>query len=113
MTTSYWIDTGPITPSQSLGKDLRVDVLVVGGGITGISSAFLLQEAGLTVALIERERFAGIDTGHTTAHLTYVTDKLLTTLAKNFGNDHAQATWDAGAAAIDQIESIVVKKGID
>lgn len=103
----YWIDSAPIRPFSALRKSINVDVLVVGAGVTGITTAYLLKKAGLSVALIERERVASIDTGHTTAHLTYVTDVDLQELAKNFGNDHAQATWDAGAAAIDEIERII------
>jgi glycine/D-amino acid oxidase-like deaminating enzyme/nitrite reductase/ring-hydroxylating ferredoxin subunit len=103
----FWIDTGPIKRFPRLQKNKNVDVIVVGGGITGITSAYLLKKAGLTVALIERERVASIDTGHTTAHLTYITDVELQELSRNFGKDHAQAAWDAGSAAIDEIERIV------
>jgi glycine/D-amino acid oxidase-like deaminating enzyme len=104
---SFWIDDAPIQKFPKLQSNINVDVLVVGAGITGIMTAYLLKKAGSTVALIERERVASIDTGHTTAHLTYVTDVQLHELAKNFGEDHAQAAWDAGAAAIDEIERIV------
>jgi len=45
-------------------------------------------------------------------HLTFVTDVGLHELADNFGNDHAQAAWDAGAAAIDEIERIVQEEEI-
>ncbi|MEY2525464.1 MAG: hypothetical protein QOE73_235 [Verrucomicrobiota bacterium] len=110
--TSYWIDSAPIKSFPAVQHDIKVDVLVVGAGITGITTAYLLKKAGLTVALIERERVAMIDTGHTTAHLTHVTDVRLRELAGNFGNDHAQAAWDAGAAAIDQIEAIVQQEKI-
>src|SRR6267142_4813784 len=103
----YWIDSAPIKRFPRLQKNLDVDVLVVGAGVTGITAAYLLKKAGLSVALIERERVASVDTGHTTAHLTYVTDVELQELARNFGNDHAQAVWDAGAAAIDEIERVV------
>ena len=48
-----------------------------------------------------------IDTGHTTAHLTMVTDEPLSALVNRFGRDHAQAAWDAGLAAIGQIDAIV------
>jgi glycine/D-amino acid oxidase-like deaminating enzyme/nitrite reductase/ring-hydroxylating ferredoxin subunit len=47
----------------------------------------------------------GVDSGCTTAHLTAVIDTDLTALARTFGRDHAQAVWDAGLAAIDQIET--------
>lgn len=108
-----WIDDTPIRKFPKLQKNISVDVLVVGAGVTGITTAYLLKKAGSTVALIDRERVASIDTGHTTAHLTYVTDVQLQELARNFGNDHAQAAWDAGAAAIDEIERIVKEEGSD
>jgi glycine/D-amino acid oxidase-like deaminating enzyme/nitrite reductase/ring-hydroxylating ferredoxin subunit len=111
--TSFWIDSTPIRRFPVLQRDFSADVLVVGAGITGITTAYLLKKAGLKVILIERERVASIDTGHTTAHLTYVTDVRLHELAENFGNDHAQAAWDAGAAAIDQIENIVAEEQLD
>src|SRR4029453_1357619 len=93
-----WIDTATIQKFPKLQKDITVDIVVVGAGVTGITTAYLLKKAGSSVALIDRERVASIDTGHTTAHLTYVTDVQLQELACNFGNDHAKAAWDAGEA---------------
>ena len=107
-----WIDDTPIRRFPKLQKNITAEVLVVGAGVTGITTAYLLKKAGSTVALVEREWVASIDTGHTTAHLTYVTDVQLQQLVRNFGNDHAQAAWDAGAAAIDEIERIVEGEGI-
>src|SRR5207248_3593637 len=111
--TPYWIDSAPIKKFPALRDDLKVDALVVGAGVTGITAAFLLKKAGLRVALIERERAASIDTGHTTAHLTYVTDDSLETMVENIGRDHAQAVWDAGACAVDEIERIVGEEKIE
>src|SRR5215469_10064972 len=96
-----WIDDTPIRKFPKLERNISVDVLVVGTGVTVITTAYLLKKAGPTVALIEREQVVSIDTGHTTAHLTYVTDVQLQRLIRNFGKVHAQAAWDAGAAAID------------
>ncbi len=90
-----------------MNRSLEVDVLVVGGGMTGISVAYLLKKAGRTVAVIERDRLAQVDTGSTTAHLTYVTDLRIHQLVKSFGRDRARAVWNAGVTAIDQIERIV------
>ncbi|HEY4256832.1 MAG TPA: FAD-dependent oxidoreductase [Candidatus Udaeobacter sp.] len=108
-----WIDSAPIRKFPKLERNVTVDVAVVGAGITGITTAYLLKKAGSTVALIDRERVASIDTGHTTAHLTFVTDVELQRLANNFGEDHAQAAWDSGAAAIDEIERIVSEEEIE
>lgn len=109
----FWIDSAPIQKFPEIQRNVNVEVVVVGAGVTGITTAYLLKIAGLTVALVERERVASIDTGHTTAHLTYVTDVELQKLARNFGKDHAQAAWDAGAAAADEIESIVREEEIE
>ena len=106
-TNSYWADTARVPQFLPLHRDLEVDVAVIGGGITGVTAAYLLTKAGATVALLERGRFAGGETGHTTAHLTCVTDVRLHELVKTFGRDHAQAAWDAGTAAINQIEEII------
>jgi glycine/D-amino acid oxidase-like deaminating enzyme/nitrite reductase/ring-hydroxylating ferredoxin subunit len=108
-----WIDDTPIRKFPKLQRNISVDIVVVGAGVTGITVAYLLKKAGSTVALIERERVASIDTGHTTAHLTYVTDVGLHQLVRNFGRDHAQAAWDAGAAAINEIERIVEEERIE
>src|SRR5215813_1804059 len=108
-----WIDDTQIRKFPKLQRNISADVLVVGAGVTGITTAYLLKKAGSTVALIDRERVASIDTGHTTAHLTYVTDLQLQELERNFGKDHAQAAWDAGAAAIDEIERIIAEEEIE
>jgi glycine/D-amino acid oxidase-like deaminating enzyme/nitrite reductase/ring-hydroxylating ferredoxin subunit len=112
-TIPVWIDDTPIRKFPKLQRNISADVLVVGAGVTGITAAYLLEKAGLTVALIERGQVASIDTGHTTAHLTYVTDVQLQQLVRSFGKDHAQAAWDAGAAAIDEIETIVEEERIE
>src|ERR1041385_4960025 len=108
----FWIDSAPIERSPALRKNITVDVLVIGAGITGVTTAYLVKKEKLKVALIERERVASLDTGHTTAHLTYITDTDLQKLVKHFGEDHAQAAWDAGEAAIDEIERIVLAEQI-
>jgi glycine/D-amino acid oxidase-like deaminating enzyme/nitrite reductase/ring-hydroxylating ferredoxin subunit len=96
-----------------LDRDIDVDVVVVGGGLTGVTTAYLLRSEGLRVALIERDRVAAADTGHTTAHLTYVTDYRLSELVEHFGEEAAKAFWNAGAAAIDQIERIIAETGAE
>jgi len=109
----YWIDSGSLPRFPKLDRNEEVDVVIVGAGITGLTAAYFLTLEGRRVAVLERERCAQIDTGHTTAHLTMVTDERLSSLVKRFGRDHAQAAWDAGLAAIAQIDSIVNDLEID
>lgn len=112
-TASYWLESAEVPRFESVSSDLTVDVVVIGGGLTGITAAYLLKKEGVKVALLERGRCAAFDTGHTTAHLTYVTDKRLRELVKEFGKEGAKAFWEAGAAGIDQIDQIVRETGAD
>jgi glycine/D-amino acid oxidase-like deaminating enzyme/nitrite reductase/ring-hydroxylating ferredoxin subunit len=111
-TKPYWIEEA-LPKFTPLANDLEVDVVVIGGGLTGITAAYLLKKEGAKVALIERQRCASADTGHTTAHLTYVTDYRLHQLVTHFGCDAAKSFWEAGVAAIDQISEIVRELNID
>jgi glycine/D-amino acid oxidase-like deaminating enzyme/nitrite reductase/ring-hydroxylating ferredoxin subunit len=89
-----------------LSEPVRCDVLVVGGGVTGLTAAYLLKRAGKRVVVIERSRIGSGDTGCTTAHLTQVTDLRLKDLVSTFGRDAAKLVWDGGAAAVNTIEQI-------
>lgn len=112
VTSSYWIDSADLPAHPKLNRDLDVDVIVVGGGITGITAAYLAKKSGRTVALLERGRCASVDTGHTTAHLTAVTDLRLHQIARRFNRDVARAVWDAGSAAIDEIVKLIRREDI-
>ena len=90
---------------------IGVDVAVIGAGITGVTAAVLIKALGYTVALIDRGPLGGGDTGHTTAHLTAVTDRPFDDLEASLG-DGAREVWDAGAVAIDRIERFVRAFGI-
>jgi glycine/D-amino acid oxidase-like deaminating enzyme/nitrite reductase/ring-hydroxylating ferredoxin subunit len=108
-TRSLWFDTALPPRFPKLGSDQHVEVLVIGGGITGLTAAYLLAKAGRSVTLVERGRIGASETGHTTAHVTYATDTRLSDLVVAFGRDHAQAVWDAGSAAMAQIATNVVE----
>ena len=96
-----------------LDASTTADVVVVGGGICGLTTAYLLAADGRSVVVLDRDRCASIDTGHTSAHLAVVTDERLHHLVSKFGRSHARAVWDAGLAAITQIERIVIEHDLD
>jgi glycine/D-amino acid oxidase-like deaminating enzyme/nitrite reductase/ring-hydroxylating ferredoxin subunit len=112
-TTPYWSTSAAFPQFARLTEDVVTDVVVVGAGVTGLTAAYLLAKSGKQVVVLERDRCAMIDTGHTSAHLTMVTDTRMTELVKRFGRNHAQAVWDAGLAAIAMIDDVVREHPID
>ena len=106
-TSSLWAASRLHTTYPSLAFNIHVDAVVIGGGITGLTAAYLLKQARKTVAVVERRRVGFGETGHTTAHLTAVTDTPLSELVSQLGPDHAHAVWDAGFAAIARIRATV------
>ncbi|MFT3781955.1 MAG: FAD-dependent oxidoreductase [Nibricoccus sp.] len=112
-TLSYWRRTAETPHFPKLSSDINVDVAVIGGGITGVTTAYLLKQRGLKVALIERERCGKGDTGSTTAHLTCMPDARLRGVAKDFDRSAARAVWQAGAMGISKIYELVHTLEID
>jgi glycine/D-amino acid oxidase-like deaminating enzyme/nitrite reductase/ring-hydroxylating ferredoxin subunit len=110
---SYWIESTPETSYPRLEGDLAVDVAVIGAGITGITAAYLLKEAGKRVALLEMKRAVRGATGYTTAKVTSGHNLLYAALEKKFGAEGARTYAQANEAAIAKIRSLVEELGID
>jgi glycine/D-amino acid oxidase-like deaminating enzyme/nitrite reductase/ring-hydroxylating ferredoxin subunit len=110
---TFWRETAGLLKFPKLETDLRADCVVIGAGIAGLTAAYLLLKARKSVVVLERDHVCGGETGHTTAHVTYVTDTRLSELANRFGKDHAQAAWDAGLSAMEQIQEIVQTERLD
>ena len=104
-TETPWQDV-EIPQYPALNVTVRCDVLVIGGGITGLTAAYLLKRSGKRVVVVERNHIGSGDTGCTTAHLTQVTDLRLKDLVSTFGRDAAKLIWDGSAGAVNTIEQI-------
>src|ERR687890_1818339 len=93
---SYWVATTPETSFPAYpGGDLKVDVAVLGGGITGLATALLLQQAGASVAVVEAGRIACGVTGYTTAKVTSLHGLTYDSLERAFGPDGSRAYAEA------------------
>ncbi len=104
----------PESKYPPLSGDIRVDVAILGGGIVGITSAFLLKEAGVqSVAVIEADRILTGVTGHTTAKITSQHHLIYDRLLSKFGRRQAQQYAESNQAAIEKIASIVNSRKID
>lgn len=99
---SLWLATTPETDYDPLDGDRRVDVAVVGGGITGLTAALNLQDAGLEVAVVGADRVAAGTSGNTTAKLTSQHGLKYESLCAKFGTGRAEQYAAANEAAIDE-----------
>lgn len=110
---SYWIDSTQDTTYPGLDGDLEVDVAVIGGGITGLTAALLLKNAGKSVALIEMKRIVRGATGYTTAKATAGHSLIYSQLEKRFGGAGARTYAEANSAGLELIRSLVEELTID
>jgi glycine/D-amino acid oxidase-like deaminating enzyme/nitrite reductase/ring-hydroxylating ferredoxin subunit len=110
---SYWIDSVKPIEFETLKQDLDTDVLIVGGGIAGLTTAYQLLKAGRKVTLVEDGLIGSGETGRTTAHLTCALDDRYYLIEKAFGEDGSRKAAESHMAAIDWIESTVRLEGID
>ena len=110
---SLWLHT--LTPAEYpvLDHDLSIDVAVVGAGIAGLTTAYLLKQRGVKVAVFEKYRIGDSVSGHTTAKVTSQHGETYSRLIEKFGRDAAQIYGEANQAAITQIEEIIQREHID
>jgi glycine/D-amino acid oxidase-like deaminating enzyme/nitrite reductase/ring-hydroxylating ferredoxin subunit len=89
------------------------DIVIVGGGITGITSALLMQQAGLKCLVLESNSLCFGTTGGTTAHINTLMDVPYSTIEKNFSKEKAKLVADSVKEAVALIKDHVGKYDID
>lgn len=112
-TTSIWMATEVMAPQSALTEDTRADVCVVGAGIAGMTTAYLLARAGRSVVVLDDGPIGGGMTGRTTAHLVTALDDRYFELETLHGERGAQLAADSHKASIDQVERIVIAEKIE
>src|SRR5437667_5222384 len=110
---SSWIATAEITARLALMEDAHANVCVVGAGISGMTTAYLLAREGKSVVVLDDGPIGGGMTGRTTAHLVTALDDRYFELERLHGKTGARLAAESHAAAIDLVESIVKEEKID
>ncbi len=109
----YWRDSVKLPAFPALTEDIETDVAIVGGGITGITSAYLLSKQGIKTALVDAGTILNGTTGHTTAKVTaqhgLIYDELITSL----GVETAKLYYEANQTAMNFVKNTVTEKKID
>lgn len=109
----YWIASAEKQEYPELREDISVDVAIIGGGIVGLTCAYLLKNKGLKVAVLEANKIARGTTGHTTAKITSQHGLIYNKLINKFGEEKARQYAEANEKAIRFIADLVKEKNID
>ncbi|HEX8650502.1 MAG TPA: FAD-dependent oxidoreductase [Pyrinomonadaceae bacterium] len=113
-TVSIWMATADVpSGSSALAEDTRADVCVVGAGIAGMTTAYLLAREGKSVVVLDDGPVGAGMTERTTAHLSNAIDDRYYEIERLHGERGARLTAASHTAAIDRIEQIVTDEGID
>lgn len=109
----YWNEGVELPEYESLKEDIETEVAIVGGGITGITTAYLLAKEGVQVALLEADRLVNGVTGHTTAKVTAQHELIYDDLIQHMGKSKARLYYEANSEALEFIRNLVDKENMD
>jgi glycine/D-amino acid oxidase-like deaminating enzyme/nitrite reductase/ring-hydroxylating ferredoxin subunit len=110
---SYWVESKAPEFYLPLHRKIEVDVVVIGGGIAGLTTAYLLCKEGLQCVVVDDGPIGGGETGRTTAHLTNALDDRYYVLENMFGPEKTRLVASSHGDAIDHIAQIVSQEGMD
>ena len=110
--SSWFKDIDPLK-FDKLNRNISVDVAIVGGGIAGITTAYLLSKSGRSVALLEDGYIGSGETGRTTAHITHALDDRYYNIEERHGANSARIAAESHTSAIDFIDRTVRDEAID
>lgn len=110
---SLWKATASLPEFPELVGDVRTDVLIIGGGIAGILTAYLLHEKGVRYVLVEKGRICSGTTGNTTAKITFQHGLIYDKILKSDGTEAARKYLAANRAAFDKYAELCGKTDCD
>ena len=112
---SYWIESVKSEKEEfpKLEKDTKADVCIIGGGLTGITTAYYLSKTNLKVVVLEKYIICEHTSGNTTAKITSQHDLFYDYLIQSQGKEKAKQYLEANEQAIENIASIIQEENID
>lgn len=110
---SPWQNNEQLTPITTSSTRQAYDIIIIGAGISGITTALLLQKTGKNCLVVDAGNLGFGTTGGTTAHLNTFFDSTYPEIESDFGKDATKAVAEAGKFAIELISSLVQEYQID
>lgn len=108
---SIWLDNIDFKKTKPVDEDMNVDVIIIGGGITGLSTLYALKDSGLKTILVERETCAMGVTSKSTAKITYLQgDNYMNIRA--YDKEKAKKYLESQIKAVNLLKDIIIKEDI-
>lgn len=110
---SFWLDSISPLSFDEVKNDLKTEVLIIGGGMAGLTTAYCLLKEGRKVVLVEDGLIGSGESGRTTAHITYALDDRFYEIEKVFGEDGSRIAGESHNSAIEFIEKTIAAENGD
>lgn len=111
--TSYWQTTASHKVNPTFNQDQVYDIVIIGGGLTGIMCAYYLKDTNKKIAVFEKDEIGSQTSGHTTGKITFLHKTIYQFLIKYYGKEKAELYLRANQEAMQEIETIIHKHHID
>jgi len=110
---SYWNNSVEKKDYETLKEDIKTQVCVIGGGLTGLTTAYYLSKEGIDVVLVEKSKICSHTSGNTTAKITSQHGLFYKYLIDSVGEKQAKQYLKANEKAIKNIEKIINEENIE
>lgn len=110
---SIWLKDLKISKNEPLNKDIEVDILIIGGGLTGISTLYNLRNEKKKICLVE-QNFIGLGvTSKSTAKINYLQETIYTDIHNKYDKETSKKYYDSQIFAIKKIKEIIKNENIN
>ncbi len=112
-TVSAWMTSVEMPPTGAIYQNMEVDVCIVGAGIAGITTGYLLSREGQKVCILDHADIGSGQTGKTTAHFASAYDDLYSELRKKFSKEDVSLIANSQVAALQKVDEIIKQENIE
>lgn len=113
MNQSYWQKTTKKENEKAIDNDLSTDVVIIGGGLSGVALAYQLRQSPYKVIVIEKDELGSHTSGHTTAKITTLHSTLYQKITKHYDIHQAYLYYKSNQQALNEVKEIIKKEKID
>ncbi len=110
---SFWISNSKGTDYPTLNQDIQTEYLIIGAGLTGLHTAYLLSDYSDSITVVDADKVGYGSSGRNTGKITVSHGLIYSTISKKYGDKKSRLYYEANKEAMKLIEDIISKYHID